>query len=90
MKNSNKQVKNTYSNKKTKNHADPSKRSSMSMNLKETWSNLMHSTHKKLSEGASEFSRAIRSRGGSNSKISGREHDKGHHKANRKSGSKKK
>ena len=78
-------------NKEPVNHSDRSKKSSMNTNLREKWSKLMHSTHNKLSEGASQFSRAIRSRGGSNSKISGREHEKGHHSANpRRRSSKKK
>lgn len=79
MKKLNNWLKNTFSSKKTINHTDPSKQSSSKMNLRESWSKLMHSTHKKLSEGASEFSRAIRSRGGSNSKISGRDANKGNH-----------
>ena len=80
MKKFNTWLKNRLSPKKHANHTDPAKNSSMRKNLQEKWSKLMHSNHNKVSEGASEYTRAIRSRGGSNSKISGREHDKGHHK----------
>lgn len=90
MKKFNKTLKNNQSSKKHDNHTDPSKNSSMKQELKESWSKLMHSTHNKISEGASEYTRAIRSRGGSNSKISGREHDKGHHKVYHNKSSKKK
>lgn len=72
-------LKKSFSPKKGINHTDPSRNSSMNMNLRESWSKLMHSTHRKLSEGASEFTRAIRSRGGSHSKISGRDLNKGNH-----------
>lgn len=89
MKKFNKELKNNLSGKKHANHTDPAKNSSMNQELKESWSKLMHSTHNKLSEGSSEYSRAIRSRGGSNKRSSGREYDAGHHSANNR-GSKKK
>jgi hypothetical protein len=89
MKKFNKIVKDNQSSKKHANHTDPSRNSSMKQSLKEAWSKLMHSTHNKLSEGSSEYTREIRSRGGSNRRVD-RGPTKGHHKVYHNKSSKKK
>jgi len=72
-----------FSDKKTINHhQDHTSKANLKNDMNEQWTKRMDSTHNKMSEGASEFTRAIRSRGGSNSKISGKEHDQNHKEAN--------